>query len=338
MNYLRNKSILFIGRKFFNYDKIIFDKLTKLGATVDYVPDVPFENNFLKAVLRVSRFFLINKSGELILQSISNFGRSHYDYIFCIIGEGLDSFSLQQLRSNFPKSKLILHLWDSIENNRIPLVVNFKYFDSVSSFDKSDSSRFNLQFRPLFFSDNYNIEAALVNSSFNKFVFDACFVGTAHSDRSKILFELKRKLNLLNLNIYSFQYLQAPWLYYIYNLLDRRYQNIPITEFSFESIPQIEVASIMRNSKVIIDIPHKKQSGLTIRTLECLGLGKKLATTNNSILDYDFYDENNIFIMDRNSPDIPLEFFNTDFNPIAAEIKNNYSLDSWIFDIFKPVL
>lgn len=336
MNFLNNKSILFIGRKFFNYDKIIINRLTTLGATVDYLPDVPFESNFLKSVLRVSRIFLIKKSSKILMQSINNFGRGHYDYIFCIIGEGLDPLSLKQLRSYFPKSKFILHLWDSIHNNRTPLVANFNFFDSISSFDKSDSTKFNLQFRPLFFSDNFDFDISLNNSTDNNF-YDACFVGTAHSDRSKILFNLKNKLIPLNLNIYLFQYLQAKWLYYIYNMYDGRYKDIPITDFSFESIPQIEVASVMKKSKVIIDIPHSKQSGLTIRTLECLGLGKKIATTNKSIIDYDFYNENNIFIMDRNSPDIPLDFFTTDYNPIPAEIKNNYSLDSWISDIFRPV-
>lgn len=328
---LSGKSILFIGRNFFGYDRIIRTRLIELGASVDYVADVPYTSNLAKAALRMARPLVISDASRRILNQISNFGRTHYHYVFSIIGEGLDPISLLVLRSLFPRASFRLHIWDAINNNREALVSNFRYFDSVSSFDRFDSDRLGLQFRPLFFSPAFD---KIKEKHSGNIKYDACFVGTAHSDRSAVLYNLKNKLHIHQRNALFFQYLQARWLYYVYNALDRRYSAVPIGEFSFTSISQAEVAVMMSKSKVVIDIPHSKQSGLTIRSLECLGMGLKLATTNPTALDYDFYDPSNIYIMSRSDPSIPEDFFESDYKPVLCSIRSKYSLDNWIREIF----
>lgn len=329
---LSGKSILFIGRNFFGYDRIIRERLTELGATVDYLADVPYTNNLAKAGLRVARPLMIRDARRRILGQIAAFGRQRYDYVFSIIGEGLDPTAMATIRAQFPTASFRLHIWDAIDNNRTPLVANFRFFDAVSSFDRSDSERLGLQFRPLFFSRAFDQPAAAGDMRY-----DACFVGTAHSDRSPILHRLRQRLESRERTPYFFQYLQAPWLYHAYNAFDRRYRDVPISEFSFAPIPQAEVAKIVAASRVVVDIPHSKQLGLTIRTLECLGMGRKLATTNPTIVDYDFYDPANICVMSRSDPDIPDAFIESGYQMVPDHVRSKYSLDAWIADIFGPV-
>ena len=328
----KNKQILFIGRNFFGYDKVIFEYLRVRGAEVDYVSDVPYFAPLAKAALRTLRFIMINDASRRILQQVESFGRTHYDYVFVIIGEGLNQESLRILRSNYCRATFILHIWDAIQNNREPLIPNFQFFDTVSSFDRGDATRLSLQFRPLFFSKGYETTSSISNLR----CYDVSFVGTAHSDRSPILSLLKRNLEERERRYFIFQYLQAKWLYYLYNAFDGRYRGIPIEQFSFQSLSQTNVAEIGRSSNVIVDIPHLKQEGLTIRTLECLGLGRKIATTNRTIIGYDFYRPENIFLLDRTNPIIPDSFFEGDYVNISTEILQKYTLEGWITDIFSP--
>ena len=58
----------------------------------------------------------------------------------------------------------------------------------------------------------------------------------------------------------------------------------------YEYLKQIE------NSRIICEVVQKGQSGLTVRALEALFFEKKLITNNESIIEFDFYDSNNIFI------------------------------------------
>ena len=70
--------------------------------------------------------------------------------------------------------------------------------------------------------------------------------------------------------------------------------------------------------------------GLTMRTIELLGLQKKIITTNIDIVNYDFYNPVNILIIDRDSPKINKEFFTTPFTPIPQEIVSKYIISNWL--------
>ena len=46
----------------------------------------------------------------------------------------------------------------------------------------------------------------------------------------------------------------------------------------------------MKDCHAVLDIEHPKQVGLTMRTFEVLASGRKLITTNRSIINHEFYD------------------------------------------------
>jgi hypothetical protein len=60
---------------------------------------------------------------------------------------------------------------------------------------------------------------------------------------------------------------------------------------------------------------------------------KKMVTTNKDVINYDFYKFGNIFILDRNNPNISEDFINRRFNPYTQEILDYYSIDGWLEEV-----
>jgi hypothetical protein len=85
---------------------------------------------------------------------------------------------------------------------------------------------------------------------------------------------------------------------------------------------------------VVVDIQHPRNNGLTMRVFEVLGKRKKIITTNITIKEYDFFNDKNICVVDRNNPIIDLDFFNTDNTIMPDHLYYKYSFYGWLEDIF----
>ena len=97
-----------------------------------------------------------------------------------------------------------------------------------------------------------------------------------------------------------------------------------------EGISYDENLQIIKRSKCIIDIYQKHQLGLTRRPLEALFYNKKLITNNQDIVNYDFYNPNNIYILKQiNIIDI-LNFMDKKREEIPHEIKEQYDIRNWL--------
>ena len=73
-------------------------------------------------------------------------------------------------------------------------------------------------------------------------------------------------------------------------------------------------------------------SGLSFRIFESLKYSKKLVTTNLIIKDYDFYNENDFFVWqkDKSSNKEFLEFLDSKYTTLDAGIIEKYSFSNWI--------
>ena len=87
---------------------------------------------------------------------------------------------------------------------------------------------------------------------------------------------------------------------------------------------------------------RKDQTGLTLRALEALFFRKKIITDNQDIKKYDFYNENNIYVLENRENEITKDeqkriekFLNKEFIEISEKIKNKYTLENWINKIAK---
>ena len=73
-------------------------------------------------------------------------------------------------------------------------------------------------------------------------------------------------------------------------------------------------------------------NGLSFRFFEALYYQKKLITNNTDIINYEFYNPNNIMIIDYNNYTQAsiLEFLDKEYVNIDSEIINKYSFDNWL--------
>lgn len=81
-----------------------------------------------------------------------------------------------------------------------------------------------------------------------------------------------------------------------------------------------------------------KHKGLTFRIFEAMGLSKKIITNNPDIINYDFYNPQNILIINNENPIIPNHFLETEYTPVPKEIYNKYTLESWVKTVFKEII
>lgn len=326
---LEGRSILFISPAFFGYEKAIKNRLTSRGAKVDYFDERPANSFWSKGLIRLNRrlmSYTINRYYQAIIHSMT--GKT-YDYVFIVNIEAMPSFFLSYLRTNYPQAQVILYMWDSLRNKK-NTVAYLPFFDAVFSFDEKDCQLYpTIKFRPLFFLNEYEKIADI-----NKFEYDFSFIGTAHSDRYLLIRHIQKQLKAENLHAYWYLYLQSRKLFMWNKLNNVAYKQASIGDFNYAALSPGEVLNVVKKSRVILDIQHPQQTGLTMRTIEMLGARRKLVTTNPLVKHYDFYSSHNILIIDRNNPIIDKEFCQSDYIPVKPAVYYRYSLDGWLDEIF----
>ena len=326
---IKNKKILYIGPKFFGYEVEIQKTLKSLGGEVDFYDDRPKNTFLVRVLIRLKlKFFIIRIINKYYTNIFEKVSKKKFDYVLIISPETLDYKKTLKLKKIQPSSKFILYMWDSFSNKNSFNTIQL--FDKIISFDSRDSQKYNLNFLPLFYIKDYES----IRDDTNDYKYDLCITATAHSDRYVIAKKLRNQISDLGLVMFSYFYLPSKIMYWLRKVFIKKYEYGDIKEFSFSFLSQQEIIKIIEQSKVVLDINHPLQYGLTSRCLEALGANRKLITTNENIKDYDFYNESNIRIVDRNSPIITADFFNSKYIKPTREIYKKYSLMNWLINIF----
>lgn len=323
---LKGKRILFFSAKAFGIPENIVNSLENFGAKVDYYDERPANSFIVKALIRINRNLIGAYINKYHLKIIENTRQFKYDYIILIKGESFSEHNLQKLISYHPDAVSIVYYWDSIANNHNAISL-LHYFDKAFSFDRHDCENMGIKFLPLFYYNEY-IDIA---NSLEKAHYDLLFVGTTHSDRYRFINNIVSQITNLGGKCFTYFFFQGKIMYYKYRLSNyKEMRNVRISDFHFKPIKKSLLLELYKRSRIIVDIQHPKQSGLTLRTMEALGAKKKLITTNDDVKFYDFYHPDNILIVDRKNPVINKEFLMTEYKEIPQKIYEKYSINSWI--------
>lgn len=320
-NFLRGKKILFIGIGFYDYESTIIKKLENLEAIVDFYLEQP--NYLLSGLygkiinkLKYKKNIIEKHHNKMLYET----NIKKYDIVFVLKGENLTTNFIKALKLQQEKAMFIMYQWDSIErvSNALEMI---PYFDKVFSFDRIDCEKYEkLEFRPLFFRESKDEEKL-------DYKYDLVFIGWLHADRMELIKKIEDICKIKNIKF--FIYLFTGIKTYMSFLLKKQAQNLYIKPLDY-----LNVNEYHSNTKVILDLPHPLQNGLTMRTIEAIGANKKLITTNQDIKNYDFYDEDNICILDKENIDMKNDFFEKPYKNISKDVKERYSLDSWIENVF----
>jgi len=319
--------VLYLYPSFFGYQTRVRKKMETMGIEVVAYDERAVSSAFGRALLKICPLFLSKKTDIYYKKIMSKHKHEQFDYIIFSRCDAVSAQILNKIKEVFPKAKMCLYLADSIKN--IPnMKKKLSVFDAICSFDREDCKNFGFNFRSLYFSDDFANKAQCKDKKY-----DLCFCGTIHSDRYAVLSKIEQQAKELGLNFYKFYYLQAKFMYYFYKVFGKGFKNAKMSEFAFEKKPLSELAEIEDASNVIVDIQHPAQTGLTMRTIEMIGLKKKIITTNADIKNYDFYNPANICIIDRENPVLDKAFFETPYQDIPQEVYNRYSLEQWVKDV-----
>jgi hypothetical protein len=216
----------------------------------------------------------------------------------------------EQIEAALKRTKFSIAIfWDSIE--KIPMQKKYlDKFDVIYSFEPDDCKKHHLkQITNFYFAEN-NIPTELL--------YDVCYLAT-YDDRIKAAESIFKYFEQHNITAKGRMYLDT-------------HQPLPKNiEAIKKIIPFSKSYQFYLDSKIILDIAHPHQKGLSFRPYEAIGLRKKLITTNKDIANYDFYNPNNICIIeDVNNISIPTDFFKTDYQEIEVALREKYYIKNWI--------
>jgi hypothetical protein len=326
VNGFAGKRILFIGIGFYDYEVSIVERLRRYGATVQSFFDRPaiFRRGLFAPLLRragAKGLRLLRRHENRILRSATG----PCDFVLVIKSIDLRPEFLDALRCQLPRAEFILYQWDTL--SRLPgIETRFPYFDRILTFDRKDSAaRPGLQFRPLFYRENPNLLDADYNG---QRTIDLCFVGLLHSDRLEMIRRLQAHAQSQGISFFVYLYTG------VYTSLKlaraRNAQNIHFRPLSYRKLMQLN-----RRTAVILDLPHAAQSGMTMRAIEAVGLGKKLITTASDVVHYDFFSIENVQLLRTDDLRLDRGFICKPPALYPEAIRHRYSLDAWLEDVFR---
>ena len=312
---MKDKKILFITYDLSGYYDVIHNELNNQFSHVDYyniasLKKYKYKHLFQKIYAAFYKLVTKNKLKNFYkLQPIieATSGKT-YDYIIIVRPDLFFNSQLSKLKSK--TENFIAYYHDSINNiTRKKQVIPF--FDKVYSYEKKDVKDFNLHFLPnfIYLDKQYKKVTA---------TYDA-FTIMSKDFRFNTLKKLAAYFKEQNIN---------------YKFLVQSDKEIKsdVIHFIQERKNNKQVLDYLLKTNIIVDI-HKYgiQEGLTFRVFESLFLEKKLITTNIDIKTYDFYNPNNIHVIEPDSEiHIPETFLNTPYQTIPAEIYKKYHYTSWL--------
>ena len=109
----------------------------------------------------------------------------------------------------------------------------------------------------------------------------------------------------------------------------------------YEFVQQISYQNIIDEilkSRAILDYLQFGQSGMSQRVMEALCYRKKLITNDLNVVNYDFYNTNNIFIIGRDDWSNIYNFLNSPYENIDEDIVKQYDFSAWYKRIIEGTL
>ncbi|SEH67040.1 hypothetical protein SAMN02927937_00790 [Paenimyroides aquimaris] len=234
------------------------------------------------------------------------------DYVL-MVNPGLfrkDILALFRAKTN----QLIAYNYDSLA--RIPLPENHNtLFNKIFSFDINDVKKHSY----LSLLTNY----IYLDKHINTIPKNKAFMILSKSHEREII--LSKIADILDANNLNYEFIVA-------NPATKKVnKKIHLTE---QHIKLDTVIEKMKEAEILIDLVRQNQTGLSFRIFEAMALHKKIITNNTTIKDYDFYNENNILVIDNENITIPETFLNSEYQPLSEELYQKYTLDNWIRTAF----
>ena len=311
-------NILFIAPEFFYYADAIKAEIERQGYNVIAYSDRPSNNKCIKSLIRINRRLAAPATNAYITKILKSVSSLKLSKVIVILGQSFTPKMIQRMKDAHPEAEFVYYIWDPVEHHPYSPKL-FSLFNRAYTFEKKDLVRYpKLQFINNFFIDDYRE----LNS----------YVGTAYPTKVDGITRLRDLLPDHLGNSFLYLYLPSKNLRRVLSCKNKGYsKGLASIGVHYESMLKEEVLKIFGETEIILDFPREAQEGLTMRTLDCQAARKKLITTNPDIVNYDFYNPQNIYYFDGKRIDLDNVFFKEkDLVPVPEEILEKYSITSFV--------
>lgn len=319
----RKNRLILIMPKFYGYKDIIVKQIENKGYYVYTFYEEP--STLLYIIMRnVQRIFkndLFFKCFNRLLFFKIKTQVKKADKCLIIRGNILNEKFIHKLKKEILENReCIYYSWDACCNlyNKGKLL---EICDRTYTFDSYDAKKGRYNLLPLFFSEEYN-NIENINS---KKMYDLIIICGFNKYRYEKIQAIKMKNP--DIKIYSVFYLNR-LLFEYGRITDKSFRTVNFNDMCFKKMQIGKVIKAHANANTILDITNAKQKGLSMRTIESIGLRMKLITNNACISDYDFYNDNNIRIIQEDLK-IDKKWLANEYMP-NEDIRKNYSIENWI--------
>lgn len=308
-----------------HYGQAIIKEIRARGAVVYDYDERPSQNAWMKIIIRLFKKNIPQIFDKYISKVVQNHKGEKIDYILICRGEAFTPYTINHLRESFEGVNIVLYLWDVMHECAMDDVVSS--CDRVLSFDPEDAKTHKLVFRPTFFVNDY-----LKVKDARDCGYDLCFVGTLYNPRQQLIKCLSKTFKDQGLKFFT--YLYVPGIIVYIKEFVAHFPFMPLKKVSFEPLTIDGTIEMLNNCKAILDVNPPYQISLSTRAFESLAARRKYITTNKHILDYEFYNPNNIFLVDIDNPIIPKSFLDTPYQAVSKDVLYKYSVCGLVDSLF----
>mgnify|MGYP003668613865 CR=1 FL=1 len=195
-----------------------------------------------------------------------------YTHVLVFYLEVISQADIEYLKSH--GLHVCRYTWDSVRNR--PSVQRFDHLmEAIGSFDPGDCRDHGYTYIPLY---SETIDAPNVLPTEQRSL-DLYFCGTMHSSRPALIHDIEEIAKRRGWSIKLSLFFHSRLLYAIKNLTNRKAMRM-YSQIVDTSFPHAQTLADSQAARVVIDINHPGQVGLTMRTFEALAQGAILSTTN----------------------------------------------------------
>lgn len=296
----------------FDTDMTMF-KCDNSEYQIDYVKMFSSEKSIDRIKRNMGKIFIKEQLSKELKEDLSKYN--------CIIFFEctVKNYAIEYIRKKNPNIRIIIYFRNKFSySKKRNLSVSFlkKLNCEFWSYNENDCKEQNFKFNSQFWNTKFYEK---INKN-EMPQYDVTFLGRIKNRENEIL-SIESICNKNSLNSYIYL--------------------VPKSEFEFDRntnndyMNYIDYLKTIGKSKVIVDLVNKNNYGLTIRPLESIFLKKKLITNYKNIVNYDFYNKNNVFLLGSDDVDKINDFINDEYEEIDTKIVEKYDFKNWITNFFK---
>lgn len=286
-----------------------------------------FKNYFYKKFYTEEDYYFneeIKHYGKFYKRKLSSLDKELFDYTLIIRPDNFSEDFLTLVRSK--SNKVVGYMWDGIKTKQSRYLLKTRFlFDKLFSFNKDDIEKFSelkLSFTTNFYY-NHNINV------FEKST-DIKYIGSIFINRKDLIAYnfCKRITDDFHITIFM-------------DIGSLEKDDMIMSEkvtYIYSHIPYLETLNLINDSKAILDICRDDHKGLSFRFFESIQLEIKIITNNKDVVNYDFYNSENIMVIEDFN-DFKIEnvrdFLNKPYQKLETELVEYYNFNNWFLRNFE---